>query len=460
MEQKYKQIWEESLMWVLSHVRSIRLGYGYQYDTGETINKGNVIIEYPKGPLEYKSDKKAIPLNDLENAMLTWSAMGPTGLIMADLGTSTNVGTFMYITGHTIPDPDNVHGLNLIFIKDDGTYIYLPPQAEKSYEINSPSDVDKIVNWYKNYSIKLTDTRTDIAGAQPFAYAFNKNLNLEGTTVFLPAYDASRVIVNILFHIFEYERLPIIDENTGALADANGKIKELIDKGFLNPNLAITMDLFDRAVIAVAGVVVGTAVQNLRLMATAMGLGPWIMGGIIDYALMGAFSPVYKGLAEAGAIICPPPKKSKRLWPYKLGMRKGKQVYAIVEECENSPYREPNELVADFLKIKYGRYKEPNGLEYDGIWSPNRDPNTVPWKPEIYERLRSHPSVKVKDDIKEAVISFITYCVSKYGTFPRIDPFWIPMAVVIHHVDLDFYEKYYRSDMISEKIRNHFEIWH
>lgn len=456
----YKRIWRESLFETLSRLRSIRFGLGYRYDTGEVITKGNLIIEFQDGPLKFKSEKDPIPLSELENALLCWSAYGPTGLIMADLGTSCDLATFLYFAGHTVPDPDNVLGLNLIYINDEGTFLYLPPQATKPYEINGPEDIDKIVSWYRDFSFKLSDSRTEISGTLPYAMAFNKNLNMKGSTVLLPCYDSSRVIVNILFHIFEFERVAIFDENTGDLADSSGKMKKMVEKGYLNPALGITMDMIDKAITGVAGVVVGASVQNIRLMATAMGLGPWIMGGIVDYFMMGALKPEFEGLSIAGAITCPPPRKSKRIWPYKVGFKKGKKVFCIIEDCEESPYKNAEDLVKDFLNIKYGRYKYENGIEYEGVWSPNRDPKTVPWKDEVYNVIRSHPSIGVKEEIKELVISFINYCVEKYGAFPRIDPFWIPMAVVVHHVDLDFYEKYYKSEMITEKVKNHFKLWH
>jgi hypothetical protein len=217
-----RRVWNESLMKQLAHVRSRRFGLGYRYDTGEAIRKGNLVVEYPKGLLEFKSQKKPIPLSDVENALITWAAAGPNGLILADLGVSNNVATFIYATGRTIPGPDNDQGLDLIYIIDDGVYFYKPPQASKIYEIESEEDLGKIVDWYKNYSIKLANGRTDLAGTLPFAMVFNKNFNENGSTLLLPIYDASRVIVNILFHYFEYERVPIIDDNTGQLADQNG----------------------------------------------------------------------------------------------------------------------------------------------------------------------------------------------------------------------------------------------
>ncbi|WP_016729942.1 hypothetical protein [Saccharolobus islandicus] len=455
-----RRVWNESLMKQLAHVRSRRFGLGYRYDTGEAIRKGNLVVEYPKGLLEFKSQKKPIPLSDVESALITWAAAGPNGLILADLGVNNNVATFIYATGRTIPGPDNDQGLDLIYVIDDGVYFYRPPQASKIYEIESEEDLGKIVNWHKNYSIKLANGRTDLAGTLPFAMVFNKNFNENGSTLLLPIYDASRVIVNILFHYFEYERVPIIDDNTGQLADQNGAMKRLVDKGILSSQIPMTMDLLDRAIGAVAGVVVGTSVQNVRLMSEAIGLGSWIFGGIYDYTMMGAFAPQFKGLEEAGAVVCQPPEKSKRIWPYKVGIKNVKMSFSIIEGCKDSPHKNGRELVEDFLNIKYGKYKEPNNLEYDGIWSPNRDPNLVAWKRDIYEMLRRDEKIKAKEDIKEAVISFIDYSVAKYGMFPRVDPIWIPMAVQVHHLDIDFYKKYYKEEVLTENILRHFEIWH
>jgi len=33
-------------------------------------------------------------------------------------------------------------------------------------------------------------------------------------------------------------------------------------------------------------------------------------------------------------------------------------------------------------------------------------------------------------------------------------------SVVVHHVDEDFYDRYYREGYLSERHRRHFETWH
>jgi hypothetical protein len=296
-----------------------------------------------------------------------------------------------------------------------------------------------------------------MAGGLPFALAFNKNFNEAGSTVLLPIYDSSRLIVNLLFHIIEYERSYVIDEGTGELADHSGAVRRLIDRGELTAQIPVTIDMLDKASVAVAGVVVGTSIQNMRLMGEAMGLGVWIFGGIVDYAVMGALEPSYMGLAEAGAVVCPPPGTG-RIWPYKVGIRGYKMSLSIVKDCPDSPYKSGEDLVNAFLEIKYGRYREPNGIEYEGIWSPRRDPSSTPWKPRIYEEIRNR--VGVRDEVKEAVVSIVDYIAEKYGSFPRVDPIWIPMVAQAHHLDVGFYAKYYREGILTEKIIRHFEIWH
>jgi len=455
MDELLRRIWRESLMYALSHVRTRRFGLGYRYDTGESIKRGNVVIEYPKGPMEYRSARKPVPLSDIENALLAWAGAGPTGLIKADLGLGNNVGTFIYITGRTIPAPDNDQGLDLVFIKDDGVYFYRPPQAREIYEIKGEDDLWKIMHWYK-HAIKLGPGRTDMAGGLPFTMAFNKNFNEEGSTVFLPIYDYSKLLINILFHIFEYEGVYIIDERTGEVADHDGSVRRLIDEGKLSSQIPITMDMLDRAAGAVAGVVTGASMQNIRLMGEVMGIGIWSFGGIVDYAIMGALAPSYKGLAEVGAVICPPPEG--RIWPYKVGIRGVKMSLSVIRDCPDSPYKSGEELVKAFLELKYGRYREPDGSEYEGIWSPSRMPETTPWKPNVYIAIRER--VGVKDEIRAAVTSVINYTIEKYGAFPRVDPIWIPMVIQAHHVDPDFYRKYYRDEVLTEKVIKHFEVWH
>ena len=55
-----------------------------------------------------------------------------------------------------------------------------------------------------------------------------------------------------------------------------------------------------------------------------------------------------------------------------------------------------------------------------------------------------------------AVIAFCEYVYSRYGRFPSYAP---PLRTVlgfqVNHVDVEFYDRYYRPEALSEAVRQH-----
>jgi hypothetical protein len=58
---------------------------------------------------------------------------------------------------------------------------------------------------------------------------------------------------------------------------------------------------------------------------------------------------------------------------------------------------------------------------------------------------------KYSDQTIAATIAYCDYVYNRYGRFPaNSGPFRTVLAYQAHHLDLDFYDKFYRPDAISE----------
>jgi hypothetical protein len=61
----------------------------------------------------------------------------------------------------------------------------------------------------------------------------------------------------------------------------------------------------------------------------------------------------------------------------------------------------------------------------------------------------------------QATIACCEYVYNRYGRFPGYSP---PLRTVlgfqVNHVDVDFYDRHYRPEAVSESIRKHFACWH
>jgi hypothetical protein len=61
----------------------------------------------------------------------------------------------------------------------------------------------------------------------------------------------------------------------------------------------------------------------------------------------------------------------------------------------------------------------------------------------------------------EATIAYCEYIYKRYGRFPAASgPFRTLIAFQAHHLDLDFYQRFYRSDALSETQAQHAALWH
>jgi hypothetical protein len=65
------------------------------------------------------------------------------------------------------------------------------------------------------------------------------------------------------------------------------------------------------------------------------------------------------------------------------------------------------------------------------------------------------------DRAVEATVAYCEYVWRRYGRFPAyLPPFHTLMGFQAAHLDLDFYERHYRPESLSETHRRHVELWH
>ena len=63
--------------------------------------------------------------------------------------------------------------------------------------------------------------------------------------------------------------------------------------------------------------------------------------------------------------------------------------------------------------------------------------------------------------VKEALTAFIDYCVKTFGQWPvTYNPMQAHFGAVIHNVDEEFYDTYYKTGYVNDRIRNRSKIWH
>jgi hypothetical protein len=60
-----------------------------------------------------------------------------------------------------------------------------------------------------------------------------------------------------------------------------------------------------------------------------------------------------------------------------------------------------------------------------------------------------------------ATIAYCVYVYKRYGRLPANGgPFRTVLAQQVHHLDLDFYDRFYRPRALTEAHRQHMQLWH
>jgi len=440
----------------LGSVRSRRVGLGYRIDSGTSDPHpvtGRTLVQ-AKGPLEFISEKDPVPLSEAEEALLCWSACGPNGIAAWDISMDGGFHELTWISGRTAPAPGNSHATDLLVINDEGAFIYKPTRERTSHiEMQTGDTASKILDWYRKGMIQILDERPDVDYAVRSAGAphatlmgpYQLNLNRPGATWLIPLTDAGW-LNSALINFFDFWHMYPTDEWQGGRPAG---VEKWIGEGKLE--LATSIAGSEQLIFQVESYPTGCMVQNVRLAAESMGLGSWCFCGFNPDLLMGVMPEVAQGL---GFHVEPPNPRA----PLSTGQTK---VFGIegVKEATYVPsprFKSAEQLVDFWYNEKYG----PGGVFHRG------DDNALvqglaPWNPQVAEQIAKHPRNEPADWVRPALIAYIDYCVENYGQWPvTYNPMQAHFSVVVHHVDEDFYDRYYREGYLSDRHRQHFKTWH
>jgi hypothetical protein len=440
---------------LLSTVRSRRVGRGYRIDSDTEIKHPVTgrLMKQTGGPMKFVSKKDPKPLTKLEEALLCWAACGPNGLCAWDISIDGGFHELTWIAGRTAPAPGNSHATDLLVINDDGAFIYRPTKKrEKVIEIQTEADYDKVLRWYEEGLIQILDERPDVdyalrAPGAPHAtlmgpYQFN--MNMPGSTWIIPITDCGW-LNSALINFMDYWHMYEVDEWNGGRPAG---LEKWIGEGKLEMPTTIAGE--EQLIFQVEQYPTGCMMQNMRLASEAMGLGAWVFCGFNPDVLFGAMPEISRGL---GFHVEAPNAKA----PISTGQIK---VFGIkdVKEATYVPsprYRSAEQLVSAWYEEKYG----PGGALHQGVDNYLRKVG-APWKSDTAEQIIKDKRVQPPPWVKEALVSFIDYCVKNFGQWPvTYNPMQAHFGGVFHNVDEDFYDTYYKVGYINDRIRDRDKIW-
>jgi len=416
------------------------------------------------GAMSYKSPNARAPLSALEEAVLI-AATGCTGLSMPDRpffdprnGQPIMAKPNVNMVGRTAGSPDNAQGTHFFMINDSGTWFLrkLPPAD------GDPFDADLLLKRAEMAKVKLLDQRIDVPdGNRDFPAYLDSNRflsNLPGTTIFFPVVDLSHQYINGMMYLLTQPagaRPTVVDDrNFYRLAG----VKKWVDNGFLNKDIKLPLGTIWSMRTQIEA---DLLIQNLFLMAEAMGLGAWIHGSISPPVLMG--DP--KFIKQYGAMLgfdfvtpkwklvdllrwhIPLPKYAN-LRSTAVGLRH-KGEHLIMGSCP--PYYDSMaEAVDAVVAAKFGP---------SGIYS---DPATFDkiYRERFGETFLREASAYSKDVI-DCTRDICTYIYQTHGRFPaHVEAIHAPgIWLQIHHLEHEYYDAYFRHGL-TQVHRDHDKAWH
>lgn len=423
--------------------RSRRFGSGMRLDSG---------------PLAFASALDPQPLTLAEEAALAFAANGVTGPTLAELpfasgdapgGGGGNI--LVHLAGRTVPSGDGVHATALFVINDDGTWLLRRPQDYPGGDLAAlvrAARAGRLVDLYERARVKIADGQTDVPRDVPFVPPFNRwSANVAGSTSFLPVAELTALYINMLLAAFDEGcDYFIVDERNrfrpaglarfarsrgGPLDDdpASGKVATL---GFVEAWL-----------YEFAAIEQGAMLQNLGLMAEALGLG-----GFAHFAAYPAAWPRALGFRIAEL---PFSRTSGAGWalaallralgkdppvPTALGLER--DGVALLKPYCPPYYPSMRDAVLAFVAYKHGA--GCGTLSDGGAHTAWRDGAAV-------QAAIAPPS----DRAIAATIACCAYIHRRYGRFPAGNgPFRTVLAYQAHRSDPAFYTRFYRPEALGE----------
>lgn len=417
-------------------------------------------MEMPSGPLAYKSRFPPVPLTESEEAALVFAACGITGPAMADLCFAQDGGGAIMagLTGRTIASGDGIQTVSLFVTNDSGTWFVKRPQNFQSSEISDLIDLarkDAFIELYQKMRVQISDERATVPGDPLFNINANKwSAHAPGTTYFLPVNDLTLMYINGLLEILnEHTGAYILDERAGFRPAGLGKFARS-KGGHLEDDLRkgriATIQAVERFVTEFCTVEQGMMLQNIGLMAQALGLGGFPNFANHESAWFEALHFEMASLPASDYLKAP---YLVRLWMQATG--KDVPVLFPTSLQRNrvsylSAFCPPNfltmrEAVLAVVDLKYGK---------EGIFR-RRGPDCKWVDADAVKEQIPGSSQKAVD----ATIAYCEYVWKRYNRFPAcMPPFRTVLGFQACHLDLEFYDRFYKADAVTELQREDFAL--
>lgn len=412
-------------------------------------------MKIPEGPLAFESRQKPLPLTEDEEAALVFAACGITGHALADLTYASGEGGNIMggLVARTIASGDGLQTVALVVINDSSTHLARLPRDLPSGEIPKIIELGRrgeFTEAYRRSRVKIKEGRA----APPIEPLFNINANrwsahAPGTTCFLPINDLTFMYINGLLEILNEDTgVFLVDERNSFLPAGLAKFVRNrgghLDDEPKNMRVA-TIRQVEQFVTEFVTVEQGMMLQNLGLMAQALGLGGfpnfanhefgWFQA--LGFTMQQMPASRYLGAGWLPSLAMKILKGDPPV-PYPIGLERDGQV--LLKPFCPPYYPTMSAAVKAVVDKKFGADGVFRGADNGSAWAEH---NSVAQK-----------IPRISDAAIAATTAYCEYVWNRYGRFPaHMPPYRTVLCFQACNLDEEFYEKFYRPEALGSTQR-------
>ncbi|MGV2826733.1 hypothetical protein [Myxosarcina sp. GI1(2024)] len=390
----------------------------------------------PDGVFAYKSRHEVEPLSELEKLLVVTACGGNTSwhnLIYRAERYAPYLSNYAGAAGgRTFPSAAGFHTSMTFVTDDEGVYVLDNRDAPASTEREADGSLklEDVLNALKQQVKNIYDGRLKLPSEVPFVEAHNTwVVNHPGTLLVIPVGDlAQHMLLNLCYML--QNGLVLTDDINKRSLPGIDQFKDIVD-----PNNTWPLTFVEQWSMAELSAELSTSCYAGALMLQAMGLGGWMFNGIDPFVMLGASGePDVPGLGFR--------YDTDDRWPYPNPTG----LAGIMEGFCPPHYRDMRAAVEALCERKFG------------AGGPFHPETPGPWKDSA--KVRSAAQVH-SEEFKDCIALQAQYIFDTFGKFPGTVPsIFLITYLQAHHLDLEFYDKFYSPGAYLKTHAEHLALWH
>jgi hypothetical protein len=392
--------------------------------------------EIPDGVLAYTSRQEPLPLSELEKLLVVTACGGNTGwhnMIYRAQRYAPFLSNYAGAAGgRPFPSSAGFHTSKTFFTDDEGVYVLEARDAPACADRGADGSLDlqAVLAAAQSQIRKIREGRLGLPPEVPYVEPHNTwAVNQPGTLLVMPVGDlAQHVLLNLCYML--QNGLVVFDDINRRAIPGIRKFQGMVD---VNNTWPLTF--VEQWSMAELTAELASSCYAGTLMLQAMGLGGWMFNGLDPFSVLGASgNPEVPGLGFR--------YDTDDRWPYPNPTG----LAGVMEGYCPPHYPDMAAAVEAVCRRKFG----PGGPYFSATPGPWKD------SPKVRSAAQVHDEA-----FRVCVAMQAQYIFETFGKFPGTVPaIFVIMYLQAHHLDLEFYDRFYKPGAYLKTHAEHMQRWH